>query len=302
MSEVKPVFSSENILSWLGYYAKMLDTSPEKFMLLNICGKERNVIPAIRTHKRVMVFADGEHEDIFYEFWIAGLGEYDIWYSEGLEPTQQPVHTKIKNLINVKLKAPTVFLVMNENTRESYQIGIKNENFTRGSVRYVGNEIRAVIMSMLEIDSNDTICIVSGESIVIESAMAASYGNIIAVEYHEDDQDTMEQNIEQFGVRNVQIVPDLSKESLDSMPVPRLAFIVATNKLEEEIQSLLLKNPKMKFVIYTLELDILSSIKSIFKIYNIQNMEVTQIAVSKINKNSVFVAQPSPWLITGEAE
>lgn len=301
MAENKVVFSSENILSYLGYYANLLDTSPEKFMLLNICGKERNVIPAIRTHKRVMVFADGEHEDIFYEFWIAGLGEYDIWYSEGVEP-KEPVHTKIKNLINVKLKEPTVFLVINENTRESYQIGIKNDNFTRGSVRYVGNEIRAVIMSMLEIDANDTICIVSGESIVIESAMAASYGNIIAVEYHEDDQDTMEQNIEQFGVKNVQIVPDLSQESLDAMPMPRLSFIVATDKLEQEIQSLLVKNPKMKFVIYTLELDILSSIKNIFKIYNIKNMEVTQIAVSKTNKNSVFVAQPSPWLITGEAE
>ena len=56
----------------------------------------------------------------------------------------------------------------------------------------------------------------------------------------------------------------------------------------------------MQFVIYTLELDILSKIKPLFDKYNISNMEVTQITVSKTDKNNMFVTQPSPWLITGE--
>lgn len=42
-----------------------------------------------------------------------------------------------------------------------------------GTVRYVGNEIRAVIMSMLAVDVQDTICIVSGESIVVETAIGS---------------------------------------------------------------------------------------------------------------------------------
>jgi precorrin-6Y C5,15-methyltransferase (decarboxylating) len=106
--------------------------------------------------------------------------------------------------------------------------------------------------------------------------------------------------VAQFGLHNVQIIPDLSEESLASIPVPRLAFIVATKYLEEDIRRLLSKNPNMQFVIYTLELDILSGIKGIFEKYNIKNMEVMQITVSKTDKNSVFVTQPSPWLITGE--
>ena len=56
----------------------------------------------------------------------------------------------------------------------------------------------------------------------------------------------------------------------------------------------------MQFVVYTLELDIMAGIKNIFKTYGIKNMEVTQITVSKTDKRSVFVTQPSPWLIEGD--
>ena len=177
---------------------------------------------------------------------------------------------------------------------------MKNEFFSKGTVKYVGNEIRAVIMSILGVDTHDTIAIVSGETIVIESAIIASEGQIIAVEPNAQDLKTMEENINKFGIHNVTIIPDLSDESLEQIPVPRLSFIVATKYLEKDIERLLKKNPKMQFVIYTLELDVLSGIKQIFEKFNIQDMEVTQITISKTDKNSVFVTQPSPWLITGE--
>ena len=128
----------------------------------------------------------------------------------------------------------------------------------------------------------------------------AGDGTIICVENDRGAKETMEDNVKQFGVHNVQIIPDLSQESMDSIPVPRLSFIVANKHLEEDIARLIKKNPKMQFVIYTLELDILSGIKELFAKYNISNMEVMQITVSKTDKNSIFVTQPSPWLITGE--
>ncbi|MDE7366270.1 MAG: Precorrin-6B methylase 2, partial [Lachnospiraceae bacterium] len=143
--------------------------------------------------------------------------------------------------------------------------------------------------------------IVSGESIAIEAAIVASEGTIIAVEGDKGSQMAMEANVEKFGVHNVEIVRDLSRSSLSPLPTPRLAFIVATKNLEQDIQNLLAINPKMQFVIYTLELDILSGIKDIFHKYNLQNMEMLQISVSKLDSKSVFVTQPAPWLITGEA-
>ena len=296
----KGSFSTNQILEWMGYFARTMEVSPEKIKLLDICGKMKNVIPFVETHKRVIIFADEMHEDLFYEFWEAGFGEYDMWYGVGLEEEGQVKKVKIKEVINRKITGPTVIFILNEKTRESYRIGMKNDMFSKGPIKYVGNEIRAVIMSLLGVDSQDTICLVDAESIAIEAAFVAGDGTIICVENDKGAKETMEDNVKQFGVHNVQIIPDLGQESMDSIPVPRLAFIVANKHLEEDIVRLLKKNPKMQFVIYTLELDILSGIKALFAKYNISNMEVMQITVSKTDKNSIFVTQPSPWLITGE--
>ena len=296
----KGSYSAEQMLQWMGYFSKEMEVSPEKIKLLDICGKMKNVIPFIEPHKRVIVFADETHEDIFYDFWEAGFGEYDMWYGVGIEEEGQVKHVKIKEVINRKLTGPTVIFILNENTRESYRIGMRNEMFSKGPIKYVGKEIRAVIMSLLGVDSQDTICLVDAESIAIEAAFVAGDGTIICVENDNGAKETMEDNVKQFGVHNVIIIPDLEPESMDSIPVPRLSFIVANKHLEEDIVRLIKKNPKMQFVIYTLELDILSSIKPLFEKYNIGNMEVMQITVSKTDKNSIFVNQPSPWLITGE--
>ncbi len=298
----KGCYSTDGILAWMGYFAQEMGVSPEKIKLLDICGKLKNVIPFVETHKRVLIFADEMHEDLFYDFWEAGFGEYDMWYGAGLTEKGQIKKVKIKEVIHKKITEPTVIFILNENTRESYRIGMKNEMFSKGPIKYVGHEIRAVIMSMLGVDSQDTICLVDAESIAIEAAFVAGDGTIICVENDKGAKETMEDNVKQFGVHNVMIVPDLGPESMEKIPVPRLSFIVANKHLEEDIQRLLKKNPKMQFVIYTLELDILSGIKDLFAKYNIGNMEVTQITVSKTDKNSVFVTQPSPWLITGEVQ
>lgn len=295
------VYTNEAMLNWTGYFAEMMDISPEKIKLLNICQKKKNVIPSIESHKRVLVFADASHKNLCYEIWEAGLGDCDVWYGTGTEPGGTITNAKIKDMINTEINEPTVFFILNENTRESYKIGIKNENFSRGPVHYVGSEIRAVIMSLLHVDAQDVICIVSGESIAIEAAIVASEGTIIAVEHDKASQAAMEANVEKFGVHNIEIVPDMSPSSLSTLPTPRLAFIVATKNLEQHIQNLLALNPNMQFVIYTLELDILSGIKALFEKYHIRNMEVLQITVSKLDSKSVFVTQPSPWLISGEA-
>ncbi len=295
------VYTNGAMLNWTGYFAEMMDISPEKIKLLNICQKKKNVIPSIESHKRVLVFADASHKNLCYEIWEAGLGDCDVWYGTGTEPGGTITNAKIKDMINTEIKEPTVFFILNENTRESYKIGIKNENFSRGPVHYVGSEIRAVIMSLLHVDAQDVICIVSGESIAIEAAIVASEGTIIAVEHDKASQAAMEANVEKFGVHNIEIVPDMSPSSLSTLPTPRLAFIVATKNLEQHIQNLLALNPNMQFVIYTLELDILSGIKALFEKYHIRNMEVLQITVSKLDSKSVFVTQPSPWLISGEA-
>ena len=74
---MKNTFSNSGMLNWLGFFANKMDVSPEKIKMLNICGRQKNVVPTIDTHKRVLIYTDASHEDLFYTLWEAGFGEYD---------------------------------------------------------------------------------------------------------------------------------------------------------------------------------------------------------------------------------
>lgn len=295
-------FSTSQMLKWMEYVADMKDVSPEKIKILNTCGKRRNVLATIATHKMILIFADDTHANILYKCWEAGYGDYEMYFGTGYDPNEMK-HCKVSDLMDDPISGPTVIFIVNENTRESMIFGMKNENFSMGTVKYVGHEIRSVIMNKLELDVSDVALMINSESIVIEASMVAYEGVIIADERDAGSLRTMEENVAKFGVHNVEIISDLKEETLKGLPVPRVAFIVATREdIEADIRSLLKINPNIKFIFYTLELNILSDIKYILEKHGIKVTEVMQITVSKTDRNSVFVAQPSPWIITGESE
>ena len=295
-------FSTSQMLKWMEYVADMRKVSPEKIKLLNTCGKRRNVLATIATHKMILIFADDTHSNILYKCWEAGYGDYEMYFGTGYEPGEMK-HCKVSDLMTDPISGPTVILIVNENTRESMIFGMKNENFSMGTVKYVGHEIRSVIMNKLELDVSDVALLVNAESISIEASMVAYEGVIIAGERDKGSLRTMEENVSKFGVHNIEIISDLEEETLKKLPTPRVAFIVAQKEnLESDIKTLLAVNHNIKFIFYTLELDILADIKYLMKKHGVDVTEVMQIAVSKVDKNGVFVAQPAPWMITCEVK
>lgn len=295
------MFTNRAILDWLEYYSENTDLDLETVKILDITGKNKNLIPTVVTNRTVLVLTDAGHPEIFYSMWGAGLGECEIWYNEGSEPTGEIKHDRLADMINRGINASAGMVIYNPNATSTYQVGLENDRFSAGSIHYVGREIRAVIMNKLHVSAEDVICIVSGESIAVEAAMLAGDGDIIAVEYARSDREAMEANVEQFGLHNVDIIDNLEPGTLSGCPKPNKAFLVADKRLEGEIAALLAWNPQIDIVIYTLELGVLAKLPELFRKYGIQGMETIQISVSKLNSKDVFVAQPSPWLISGKA-
>lgn len=297
----KQMFGNAQILSWLQYFSDNTQVDLEKVKILDITRKNKNLIPTVESHDAVLVFTEAGHADIFYRMWSAGLGECDVWYNNGSEPSGPILHDKLRDMINRGINASAAMLILNPNARSTYKIGMQNTNFSRGSIHYVGSEIRAVILNKMHIAADDTVCIVSGESIAVESAIIAGEGTVIAVEYNQNDRRTMEENIEQFGLNNITIIDHVDDESMKGLPVPSLAFLVASASMEQEIECLLRLNPHMEFVIYTLDFRCAASLPEIFARYGIGETEVIQIAVSRLTGKHTFAAEPAPWLISGKA-
>ena len=108
MAEKRTAYNNKEMLQWTAHFSDLMNTSPEKIKLINICGKQKNVVPTIETHKRVMIFADSTHENLFYELWEKGLGEYDVWFAEGLIPNENIIMNKV--ILNVCLRADLIIL------------------------------------------------------------------------------------------------------------------------------------------------------------------------------------------------
>ena len=55
-------------------------------------------------------------------------------------------------------------------------------------------------------------------------------------------------------------------------------------------------------MIYTLDFSVAADMQKVFEKYAIKDMEVVQVAVSKLNSKNTFVQEPAPWIITGKAD
>lgn len=295
------LFTNAQILAWLTYYADHVQIDLDRIRILDITSKNKNLIPTVESNAAVLVFTEAGHQDIFYRMWDAGLGECTVWYNEGAEAAGPILQSKLKDMINRGINASAGMLILNPNARATYKIGMSNSSFSRGSIDYVGSEIRAVILNKMHIAQDDTVCIISGESIAVESAILASEGNVIAVEYSQADRDTMEENIQKFGLGNVTIIDHVDDGTLAGLPVPSLAFLVASASMEQEIECLLRVNPQMEFVIYTLDFRVAAGLTSLFEQHSIGGCEVVQLSVQRLTAKNTFVAEPAPWLITGKA-
>ncbi|MFB0919686.1 MAG: precorrin-6B methylase [Oscillospiraceae bacterium] len=294
------MFTNDIIISWLEYFSKNVDISLAKLKMLDITGKNKNLIPAIMCNRAVLVFTDEGHPDIFYDMWNAELGDCEIWYNEGSDPSGAMKHDKLSDMINRGINASAAMLIINPNAATNYQIGMENRRFSCGSVNYVCSEVRAVIMNKLNLRDGDNICIISGESIAVEAAMVASEGGVIAVEYDGRDRNTMKENVDKFGLNNVTIVESLENGVLEKLPLPDKAFIVASKRLGAEIKSLMAVNPNMDFVIYSLDFELLTEIPALFRENGLTRTEAIHIEVSRVNSKSMTEPFPAPWLISGK--
>ena len=298
---MEQIFTNSHVIAWLSYFADNTDVDLEHVKILDITRKNKNLIPTVEAHQTVLVFTEAGHEDIFYRMYNAGLGDCDVIYNEGSEPSGEIKKSKVADMIDRGINASAGMLIMNPNAKNTVKFGLSNQSFANGSVKYVGSEIRSVILTKMQINEGKNLCIISGESIAIEAGILDGEGEIIAVEYNGNDRQTLMDNVDQFGLNNVKIVDHVDEETFKGLPVPDLTMLVASASMEQEIECLLKINPEMEFVIYTLDFTVASKMPELCKKYGIKDPEIIQITVSKLNSKHTFDAEPAPWIISGKA-
>lgn len=295
------LFTNAHILAWLRYFSDNTEVDLERVKMIDITRKNKSLIPTVESHRSVLVFTEAGHPDIFYRMYNAGLGECTVIYNEGSDPSGPIKRNKVYDMLTRGINASAGMLILNPNARSTMKFGMNNHSFSFGSVRYVGAEIRAVLLSKMQIDAHKNICVISGESIAVEAAMLGEEGTVIAVEYNKQDRKTLEDNISQFGLNNIMIIDHVDEATMSGLPVPDVTMLVASASMEQEMQCLLKRNPNMEFVIYTLDFEVAAGMPALCKSLGISDPDIIQVTVSKLNHKNNFDTQPAPWIITGKA-
>lgn len=297
----KRMFNNSHVLAWLEYFSNNTEVDLEHVKILDITRKNKNLIPAVEAHRSVLVFTEAGHKDIFYRMFNAGLGDCTVIYNEGSEPSGPIKQSKVADMLDRGIHASAGMLVLNDHARSTIKFGMDNREFATGSVRYVGSEIRAIILSKMQINDGKNICVISGESIAVEAAILDGEGTVIAVEYNSGDRSTLEDNVNQFGLNNVKIVDHVDAGNFEGLPVPDVTMLVASASMEQEMRFLLELNPNMEFVIYTLDFVVAASMPALCKEFGMSDPSVIQVTVSTLTSRHTYNTQPAPWLISCKA-
>ena len=292
------IFTNRHIIAWLEYFSDNTQLDLAHIKLLDITGKNKNLIPTIEAHKTTLVFTEAGHPEIFLKLYNAGLGDCEVIYNEGSEPSGEIKTSRVYDMLHRGINASAGMIIKNPNAHRNMNFGMDNQRFASGSVHYVGPEIRTVLINKMAINEGKNLCVISGESIVVEAAIANGEGTVIAVEYDSRDRETMEDNISQFGLNNVRIIDRVSEETMKELPVPDVTMLVASPSMEAEMKYLLSINPDMEFVIYTLDFTIAGSIGELFERLGIGEPRIIQMSISYLTHKKIFERQPSPWIIT----
>ena len=125
----KQLFNNNSILSWLQYFSANTDIDLEHVKILDITRKNKNLIPTVEAHRCVLVFTEAGNMDIFYKMWDVGLGECEIIYNEGSEPSGPIKRNKVSDMIDRGINASAGMIILNPNARSTIKFGMDNKKF-----------------------------------------------------------------------------------------------------------------------------------------------------------------------------
>ncbi len=297
----EPLFTNDVILKWLQYFAENTPIDLEQIKMMDVTKKNKNLIPTVESHKAVLAFMEAGDTECFYHMWNAGLGDCEVWYNEGSDPVGPIKHDDVRFMIDRGINASAGMLVVNPNAVSTYKSGLGDLK-VRSSSSQVGAEIRNIILSKMHIDAEDTVCVVGGEVIAIDAAFQANEGTIIACEYNRKQRAALEDNVDYFDLRNVRVIDHVDTKNLKGLPVPDIAFMVASASMEQEIDCLMKLNPHITLVVYTLDFVEAGKLRDLFEKHGIKDAEVVQVSIAKLGPKNTFETEPAPWIVSGRKE
>lgn len=241
----------------------------------------------------------------------AGLLQAKLTVGENLGSDEEKITTGTpEELRHMDFALLSVVLVENEQTftRKIISPGIADSKFIRGAVPMTKRELRANIISLLEIREDEVLWDIGAGtgSVSIEMALLARRGKVYAIEQENEACKLIRKNREKFGAYNLTVVEGVAPAVLGTLATPDAVFIGGSNGHLAEILAFIVKqNPYARIVISAITLETLRLATEILEDLGCKNVDVVQIAVNRtkpVGDTHMFQAQNPIFLIRGGSD
>ena len=292
------------------YFAARLKRPWQNFRLVSAHSEKCNILGEVLNHKEVFFLTGGGAStlQIIDALCDAGLDDVTVTVGENLSAPDEQIRVSTARQLKGNAFSPLSVVLVENGDRFSCPAsspGIEDKAFVRGRTPMTKREVRAVILSLLKPKQEGNYFDIGAGtgSVSIETALIARRGMVYAIEREAEACQLIETNRQLFGTYNLKILRGSAPEALRDLPVPTAAFIGGSGGELREILDLLVQmNPRVRLVVSAVTFETLSAATEEMQKLGLRNVEVSQIAVSRIlarGNANMFTALNPVFLISG---
>ncbi|WP_282036804.1 precorrin-6Y C5,15-methyltransferase (decarboxylating) subunit CbiT [Saccharicrinis aurantiacus] len=185
---------------------------------------------------------------------------------------------------------------------------MKDKDFIRGKVPMTKEEVRAIVLSKLELCSSDNFMDIGAGtgSVTIEGALKAYNGKALGIEQNEDAVELIKQNIAKFNIQNLEVIHGKAPLGMDKTAEYNKFFIGGSRgNLTSIIETITQQAPKQHIIVVTaIVLDTMIEAYNHFKNQINYETELVQVAVNRIEpdkKPAMLMANNPIFIITAKS-
>ena len=263
--------------------------------LVSLHGRNRNIVDVVRRNKKTFALTGNNIPEISDRLAAAGFGSLKAYVGSNLDTETEFIDcVRVSELKNREYGNLTVLLIINEEADASVRTGISDEEFIRGNVPMTKSEVRAAIISKLNIKP-DEVCYDIGAgtgSVTVELALSAWEGSVIAIEENPEGVELIKNNLQKFHIGNAKVLCGEASEILNAkatetghineeLPIPDVVFIGGSGgHLKEILKQVTAKNKAVRIIVSAIALETLSLAMETFRELG-KEVEITQLSVSR---------------------
>ena len=282
-------------LSSLVTLCARLQTSYEDVYAVSLHGRDHNIVPDVRAHRRVFALVGGENGigRLCGNLTRAGLGSVTVHVGQRLSyPDEKIISGTAASLAEGTYESLSVALIENDAPDAVVTHGLPDAVFLREEkVPMTKSEVRAVALSKLQLTEN-AVCWDVGAgtgSVAIEMALQAKRGWVYAIERKDAAGKLLEENKAAFSAENLTVVPGCAPEACQGLPAPTHVFIGGSGGNLRQIVALILqKNPHARILATAITLESIAELTDCMKAFPFTETEVVSMMIARDRRAGAY--------------